>query len=266
MYWAQRTGVRLAACLMVVVFLLGATAVHGQMAKRLGLDELVGKSDNIFVATCTEKTVVYKNGGMVTKYKLKVSENLKGDAKVDKDGIMEMEELGGVSPKPYFPVTSYVQGMANIAPQEEVLLFTANPTFNPKLQALNKKTAISTASPRIVGRSQGRFTVVRHPETGERLVSSVAMEPLPGSLHTPLFVQSEKALRDAEATSGTARVDVATRRKLGAKFNTLAAEARTKAQSAGADTKDANQIVQFESLAGVKSRISGIMGKKTAKQ
>lgn len=266
MYWVQRTGVRLAACLMVVVCLLGATAVQAQMEKRLGLDELVDKSDNIFVATCAEKSVAFKNGAMVTKYKLKVSENLKGQAKTGKDGTMEMEEIGGVSPKPYFPVTSYIRGMANIAPREEVLLFTANPTFNPKLQALNTKTAVSTSSPRIVGRDQGRFTIVRHPETGERLVSSVALEPLPGALHTPLFVQSEKALRQAEATSGTTQGDVATRRKLGDKFNTLAAEAKAKAQGSGADTQSPNRIVQFESLADVKSRVGGIVLRKSVKR
>ncbi len=267
MYWAQRTAVRLAARLMVVVCLFGAAAVQAQMEKRLGLDELVDKSDNIFVATCTEKNVVYKNGSFVTKYKLKVSENLKGEAKVDKDGVMEMEELGGVSPTSKFPVTQYVQGMANMTPQEEVLLFTATPTYNPKLQDYNQKPAVSTTSPRIVGRSQGRFTVVRHPESGERLVSSVAMEPMPGAQHTPLFVQSEKALRAAESTSvTTAQNNIVSRAKLGAKFNKLAAQAKVKTQSSGAQAKDSNQITQFESLADVKSRIGAIVGKKNVRQ
>lgn len=268
MYRAQRTGMRLAACLIAAVCML-ATAVQAQSAKKLGLDELVEKSDNIFVATCVEKKVSFKGGSFVTAYKLKVTENWKGEARVDNNGIMEMQELGGVSDKPYFPVTSYAQGMANIAPQEEVVLFTANPTFNPKLQEYNKAPAVSASSPRIVGRNQGRLTVVRHPETGERLISDIGIEPLPGALHTPLFVKSARALHQAGSTSGTAPSggDKALRRKLGAKFNTLAAEARLKAaQGSGVDKKDPEAIIQFESLAAVKSRVSGIISKKTARQ
>ncbi|MCE5229706.1 hypothetical protein LLG95_08935 [bacterium] len=278
MYGAQRARMRMAACLVVAIWLVGAVAVHAQSIKRLGLDEMAQKADNIFVATCTEKKVVFQNGSYVTKYKMKVAENWKGQAKVDKQGLLEMEEMGGSVQTP-MPLTSYAQGMANFAEQEEVLLFTQQPTFNPKLQALNQRPAVSPTSPRILGRDQGRFTVVRHPETGERLVSRTGAEPFPGGIRTPLFQRAQKlAQRQAQqvarlsaATSETvgAQVDrdmTAEQKTLGSKFDELTAKAEARVQAAKASSADLNEIVPFESLAAVKARVAGKLAKASAKQ
>ncbi|MEN6626788.1 MAG: hypothetical protein ABFD69_11245 [Candidatus Sumerlaeia bacterium] len=272
MFRAQRTIVRLAICLGAVICVLAPAGVQAQMMKKLNLDQLVEKSDNIFTATCTEKEVVWQNGAVVTKYKLKVNENWKGTASASKNGEIEMEEVGGVLPGSG-GMTQFLPGMANMSKQEEVLLFTAKPTYNPQVSAVNKSPQkISAKSLRIVGASQGRFTIVRHPETGKRLVSRVGVEPYPGSIKTPLLnriskleqAESSAAAKAALGGSQTDMGQVAERKKLSAKVDQLAKASKTNAVS-GEALDPSNEVIPFEALDGLKARVAEKMEKQGVK-
>lgn len=59
------------------------------------LDEVIAKSDQIFTAVCESKSSEFRDGNIFTTYKLRPNEVWKGTLPLNKDGLVEMEELGG---------------------------------------------------------------------------------------------------------------------------------------------------------------------------
>lgn len=158
-----------------------ATVEAQVYSNRLTLDELVKRADIIVVANCDERETSWTNQNLVTHYTLRPSEFMKGYYDLNKDGQFEIEELGGVLKNP--PIRQQVAGEANIKKGEEVLLFLKQnqkkfpdktAEDDPRLLASQKIDGL-----RIVGMAQGRFTVVEHPESGEKIVtkpSALAMQ------------------------------------------------------------------------------------------
>ena len=175
-----------------VLLISGALPVGAQLARKLTFKELVENSDAIFVGTCIDRKSVLKDGKIVTQYHLQPSEFWKGKATLSKDGQLTMEELGGQLSGPV-PVGQAVPGMADMAPEEEVLLFCKQAAAPSPRQLENQarrtrqSSAVSTESLQIVGRWQGRFAVFHHPETGQRLVVKATGNSVPGAAINPEF-------------------------------------------------------------------------------
>jgi hypothetical protein len=147
------------------------SGAHAQAYRmKLTLDDMVERSDVIVVAECTERKMKVVNGNLVTVYTMRPAEFLKGFEKLDKNGEMQMDELGGKLDNP--PLIQKPDGYADIAKGEEVLLFTKR--NQSKAKNADDPRFISSQNInglRIIGRYQGRFTVVKHPATGQKIVA-----------------------------------------------------------------------------------------------
>ncbi len=247
----------LAACALLAWSATG----FAQNAKFRTLNELVSDSDQIFTATCTEKRSEFRSGMLITTYKLKPKEMLKGQLKLDKAGELAFEEVGGSMSTP-LPITQFLPGMANFEPDEEVLLFTVKPKpvsipaeFEPAPSPFKYDQV------RIVGRGVGRYTIFRHPETGEQLVSTVGVQPMPGSLRTPLLnrigLVEKAASADAASSASLSPEELtAMRRQLGGKIEEIRQEnAVAIADEARIDPRRTETVRQFEELDLVRQRI-----------
>lgn len=247
----------LAACAL----LAWSASGFAQSTRFRTLNELVNDSDQIFTATCTDKRSEFRSGTLITTYKLKPKEMLKGELKLDKAGEFAFEELGGSISTP-IPITQFLPGMANFEPNEEVLLFTVKPKpvvipaeYDPEPSRFKYDQV------RIVGRGVGRYTIFRHPETGEELVSTVGVQPMPGSVRTPLLNRIglvEKAASADPATSASLAPEelAAMRRQLGDKIEEVRQEnAAALAEEARVDPRRVETVLQFEELDQVRQRI-----------
>ena len=267
---------------LLVALAAGVCAVPARaQLVRLSLEELVDKADNVFVAECVEKQCEFRDGLIMTRYRLKVEENWKGQVKTDKDGTVELVEPGGTLNKPV-PVTQFMLGMANMDKGEKVLLFTEKSEELARKAAGGETTRYPPDNPFIVGRYQGRFTVFKHPETGEKLVVNPGPAVVPGSIgrsfERQLSVLTEEnvakavAEREAAKTAGTADAsgDAAWRNRLAQRLLTRGgelakriekrreADRRRVAQRSKADPKHAADIVQYEPLADVRARVAAM--------
>src|SRR5689334_11032596 len=88
--------------------LLLAAPAQAQV-KRKSFQDLVQESDAIFIANCTERESVMEGGRIVTRYKLKPNEFWKGSLKLDKDGQIPFDEIGGIL-KGKVPIGTTVPG------------------------------------------------------------------------------------------------------------------------------------------------------------
>ncbi len=165
----------------VAMLSLFADMQHAQAQfrlKRLSFDDLVKKSDVIFVASCEERETLYRHGNFVTRYLLKPSEFIKGQAKLSKAGRLEFEEIGGTIHSP-LPMKQHYPGMADIGEGEEVLLFTGYKRLDREKTGLNHvEPVIPHGMLRIVGGDSGHHRVVRHPETGEKMLGRKSLKLL----------------------------------------------------------------------------------------
>jgi hypothetical protein len=159
------------ACVALIFVLLGTQDIHAQYRlKRFSFNDLVNKSDVIFVASCKERETLYRHGNFVTHYQLKPSEFLKGQAKLNKNGNVDFEEMGGVTNYP-LPLKQHYPGMADLDEGEEVLLFMAHKRIDREKTGLNYlEPVIPDGMLRVVGGETGVHRVVRHPETGEKIL------------------------------------------------------------------------------------------------
>lgn len=272
-----------AAVIGVAMLVGGALPVPAQLMQKLTFKDLVDKSDQIFIATCAKKRTFMRNGGIVTHYELKPSEFIKGQMSLSSTGNIEMEERGGRLTG-QVPMAQFVPGMANMAPGEEVLLFTAQPkSSGMQLTEAQKRSPVSPTSPHIVGRWQGRFSVFRHPETGEKLVAQANMSTVPGSAANPriqqMMIAQNQKFAGASATSGKMGLASATAttpspviqealkqsHNLADKIDKAAQVAKAGRDRAALHAKDqAGEIYQYEPLSAIKSRIADVL--KSEKQ
>ncbi|MCL5270798.1 MAG: hypothetical protein M1457_09685, partial [bacterium] len=241
-----------------------------QVVKPLSFEELVAKSDQIYTATCVSRKAEFRNGHIVTTYKLQPVDVWKGDPKRDKSGEVEFEEQGGAL-EGAVPLATYVPGMADIGKSEEVLLFTQNPQPPAReIQGVEHKAALRADTPRITGFSQGRFSIIRNPVTGEKLVTRVRQGIMPDQ---PENVSLRQALARANAPdrATTAPQDRARARAARQDYqrkvarhladvkeqNLLAHEARV-----AKDPKAKNEFVEFSNLEAVRDQVARLLRKQ----
>ncbi len=250
-----------AYCLLLGLTLGGLQSAYPQSFVRLSMDELVDKADHIFVARCVESETRVNGGVIITKYRLKMSENWKGNLKLSNSGEFEIEELGGEISEP-IPVTQFVMGMANISMDEEVLLFAVPSKYEENgIKRDPRRKHLKDDNLYIVGRFQGRFTVFRHPETGEKLVSRIGPFSVPGSPVKSITRRLSELQNKSEALS-----QLTYQPRLKKMVDSRAAKSQAaRDERAKHQPELANDIYQHEPLADVKRRVTGIIEKSKSK-
>lgn len=252
-----------------VLFGAGGSA-KAQTMNKLYFDDLVDHSDLIFSARCVERKTSFESGNIVTKYRLKPIEILKGQPRLNNAGEIEMQELGGAL-EGNIPLAQASPIMANIYNDEEVLLFTEypKPRDDKSTPQLRRNPAISPDSPRLVGGPQGRFRILRHPETGVRVVvrTGVGNPPVKPLGAQPERVAARLGLSQPEAPEAPLQLSPDQRglllseimkqnRKKGSRLDRVAATARqARDAAAAAHPERAAEIYQFENLASVEQRV-----------
>lgn len=271
----SRWRVRLVAVgLCAGVWLGSVLPAAAQMARKLTFDEMVKEADSIVVGTCVERQSVFQNGHIVTKYKIKPSECWKGQPRTNRKGEIEMEELGGQL-SGSVPLAQAVPGMADMLKDEEVLLFCGQPKPQKTRTGVKPaRTLTSPDSPYVMGAWQGRFSVMRHPQTGERLAVKGTGNTAPGAAIDPnfrrLIIEQNQAYGVAQQVgkakaAGQAVAPAAAQvsekfavgaSKLGTMINEAAQKARLERDAQAAKVpEEAGAIHQFESLEAIKGRV-----------
>lgn len=245
--------------------------VHGAVAfgPRVPFDDLVAKSDQIFTATCTERESVLQNGVIVTRYKLRPKEFWKGSAKLNKAGEIEFEEIGGQIEKP-IPVGTTATGMADFSVGEDVLLFTRTPNDKARSGKPKGREILKAGSLRIVGRDQGRFSVFKHPETGEPIVARHQPRGMDAKIQRQAEQRAQKRIGELQAKGArpagqttetltkqyVAEERTKLARPLGARLDQAGVQAKAlRDQEAKRDPRLAEEVYTFESLESVKARV-----------
>lgn len=133
-------------------------------------DEVIERSDNIFVAVCESRSSRFRAGNFITTYIFRASEVWKGDlTDIETDGVLEIEQIGGSDPNGVLPIHQYFDGSAFFVPGEEVLLFTRR--ADASAQSLTgRPAALSLDSPRMTSLTKSRFSIITDPASGERRV------------------------------------------------------------------------------------------------
>lgn len=251
---ARRTGFAVLTALLATLWCV--TPASAQTMRRYKLSEMVAKSENIFIGQCVKKETLVRDGSIVSRYTLAPREILKG--KSASTNQLVVEELGGELTDGPLPVGQHVTGMADLKPGEEVLLFTAPPQRNPKVQAAIaelerkakaqgrqvKRARLDPAALRIVGLNQGHYSVLLEPASGKRMVA-------PGA--TTREFLAKQAIED-RTTSGPIKL---ASNSVASKYAEPGASRRLSEQAAAAD-----EIMPYESLDQVKLRIASLVQKK----
>ena len=260
----------LALTICLTALVLAVCPAHAEAGRQLNFKKLVDQSDQIFIAKCTERRTAYEDGQIRTHYKLKPSEVWKGNLQLSSDGQVDMAETGGRLTGPV-PIGQAVPGMADFARDEEVLLFTANP--KPGASHLSKAGANpANASPHIVGSWQGRFSVLTHPRTGNKMIARFNLSTVPGAAVNSGLVNSvinqhkRAALLKGDAPT-TTPLSPAERSKLevevlkesthmGEQIDRAVAQSRAQHQALlRGNPAAADEIYQYEQLDAVKIRV-----------
>lgn len=152
---------------------------------QLGLDRLAAYADTVIHAEVEGRETRMVNRNVETTYRLRVLETLMGGEGLERstDGTVEITVRGGAMEG--LPIAQVVRGNAYLLPDEEVILFldTHPERYIARSQAerasrgmeplqIDPRSRLAT-SPRIVGRAQGRFTVMTLP-TGHRYVTRLS--------------------------------------------------------------------------------------------
>lgn len=178
---AGRTGMKTALSAAILLFGICATGRALTMVY-MPLPEVVEASDFIFTAVCESRTSSFQQGNIVTTYKLRPLETWKGSlAALQKDGTIEFSEIGGSIGvfDDQLRFGQHVGGSASMIPGEEVLLFAEAYRTNNLLLAQSggaARTLKQAGSLMIVGRSQGRFSILTNPKTGQKHVSRLNLD------------------------------------------------------------------------------------------
>jgi hypothetical protein len=251
------------------------TAASAQLMVRLSFDQLVEKSDHIFIADCVKKEVVFIQGRIITRYCLKPTEFLKGSPRLNQAGEIEMEELGGDLPGPV-PVSQVTPIMANFQEGEEILLFTHDPMLRKEKgkTPVRMRSAISPQSLRIMGGTQGRFSVLRHPETGRKMVSRSKGSALAGNSPEMTLMRQVDRVRATAATMTDGSTSVTSTRvratktmskmrQMGKRVDKTRARAKASRDAIAQTNPDqGDDIYRYEPLDSVKSRVSRAMTRR----
>lgn len=137
----------------------------------MDMQQLTRSADEVVVGTVVEENAVIIGQRIETNYTIQVNESVKtrsGDLAPGRPLTITLP--GGSLTTP--PITQYVTGTPYMSKGEEVVLFLAQPKQRAVTRAIDPELEGNLRdSYRVVGYNQGRFSVVRDQESGERLVT-----------------------------------------------------------------------------------------------
>lgn len=271
--------VLLTATLCVLMMLELVTPVSAQLTKVRTFKQMVEESDQIVVGQCLESDCGVQDGKIVTQYKIKPSEFWKGQRALASDGSFLMTEQGGsLVGKAPLPIAQFAPGQSDMAPGEDVLLFLKD-NSGGSASAASKSAAAKPStsklvvsqqlrdSPRIVGRWQGRFSVITHPATGSKMIARGNISVIPGSAQNEEVRQSLLKAKGMKITVDAKGAKVATKdsnvrlsakqaQKMAMQIDEAASQARREHEMLAKQAPAAaSEIYSFEPLDSVKARI-----------
>lgn len=168
-------GIRVISCALVFSAFTSRGSAENVLPSR-NLEEVADRSDTIFVATCAEKKTEFRNGNVITTYKLKPSEIWKGTLSLDSNGLATMEDLGGILDGPV-PLGQVSNLTTSLVEGQEVLFFTKSYQPNPAALLPGQEPIYTPGNPILFNRKLGRYTVLTHPKTGQRHVIQPELGP-----------------------------------------------------------------------------------------
>lgn len=154
----------------------GASTAHAQIGQRYTFDDVIQKSDQIFVATCEGKSTRWKDGNVITTYKIRPKEFWKGAAATGKDGALQIDQIGGSVSAGPVKLGQHFSASVAMVPGEELLLFTKTHKTDPALKAAGQKDIFPEGQLQVVGMYQGRYSIVTDGKSGAKHVLPVGME------------------------------------------------------------------------------------------
>jgi hypothetical protein len=230
---------------------------HAQvMLKKMGLSDLTGQADSIFVAKCAKSQVVYRNGALITQYQLEPTEVWKEGATLAKasSGKVTLEQIGGSITSP-IPITLLDSSSVVLKEGQQALLFTKMPDATTGSSAQTRKAAtLSASSPRVVGGAMGAFSVIKDPTTGRDLVT-------PGTLAVNASQAAVAAMAKATRVKASANTASANASAAGSATSASSASASTTAKASSSDS-----VTAFEPLDGVRTRVQALIDAASKKK
>jgi hypothetical protein len=139
------------------------------------LEQLTKASDAVVVGKCKSKKVNVVDRHFETVYEIEVKEPLKGK-QYRTGSTFLMTVPGGSLESP--PLTQYVEGTAQMFPEEEVVLFLDTQPLRLDKSVTDRLSPKSTLlnSPRVVGMYEGKFTVITDEKDGAMKITRLNME------------------------------------------------------------------------------------------
>lgn len=189
-----------------IIFLLTVFAVsvcvNATVVKSYTTEEISKKSDAIVIGDCIEKDAKWVGKHIETTVTIQVQKNIKGDMGKE----IKITQLGGEIKKP-IPIIQAVPGMTSFSKGEKVLLFLGKPDEqkNAKYLSNNTKSKVKSSipsSPYVLGLSQGKYSIVIDPKTGEQKVSK-------NNVMSDRFVETENMKKTVSGKGKTVEETVA---------------------------------------------------------
>jgi hypothetical protein len=236
---------------------------HAQATfKKMGLSDLEGQADSIFVAKCAKSHAVFRNGAIVTQYQLEPTEVWKEGATLAKasSGTVTLEQVGGAIASP-LPIAQMNSSSVVLKEGQQVLLFTKMPdaaTGSTAKQAGRSKAAtLSASSPQVVGGNMGVFSVVRDPTTGRQLVTQGTVAGTANKTNLAKAIKAQET--KAQETRAKAKAGAATTKSTTGASSSSSASTTTNASSA-------DSVASFEALSSVRSRVQAMIDASSGKK
>lgn len=172
----------------------------------MSLDDVIRKSDQIFVATCEAKNSAWRDGNVITAYKIRPSDFWKGAAPTEKDGTLTIEQIGGSVGVGPLKLGQHFTASVTMIPGEEVLLFTKTHQTDPALKSIGQKDVFTEGQLQVVGLYQGRYSILTDPKSGMKHALPVGMEAY-GVVASDASVKKLISLKSAQLNAAREKVE-----------------------------------------------------------
>lgn len=172
------------------------------------MSETIKKSEQIFTAVVDSKHSDFRNGSVVTTYRMRPTGFIKGSLTLDASGTVGMEEMGG-SFHGAFRLGQRIVGSVPMIPGEEVLLFTRIYNPAPEARTAAEPSPITPGTPILVSQRDGRFSILTDADSGEKYVvrpDAGAMGDVPNDKAVKAFLSGKiKGLKEGVARQRASR-------------------------------------------------------------
>lgn len=159
--------------LLFLFCLLCPLVIHASGLKKLSEKELVELTDVIVVGQVDKKDARWIGRHIETTYGIRTKEYWKGDL----GDSFEFTQMGGELQRP-LPIAMQADGAPRFFEGEQVILFLEKPKKKPDGKGVSNLPPESKlpASYKVVGWTQGKYTIIKDPKTNQDKVLRLGME------------------------------------------------------------------------------------------